>query len=489
MPSVAEAQTVLPSRPNLPSPRASSNADAGNSTPFADLLDSQAPAAEPPPPAPQTARPPDRADQPKPADNNNADAKPATDDADAKGAQETRETQETQQTKGSKDAKAATDSSGDAKSAKDAKDAKTADATKDAKDPKAAGGKPKPDAAQMAALNALVVDATTPAAIAPQATAVAVTPPVVLAAATPQAGTPEADALAALQAASGQGPRVAPGAATKPGQAQGGDKPVDASAKGVATTAKGAATAGPQATVPGIEAGKDGLTHGDGSASANGGNGNGDDKVLSEFHRTAAELLTKVDVNAAAPSSSNAASAVQATADAVQNLGAAAPANTANPATAATTAAAAAPAPAQTPAVAVPLSGLAVEIVTQADAGRNHFEIRLDPPDLGRINVKLDVDSNGSVTTHLVVDRADTLDLLKRDAPSLERALQQAGLKTSDHALDFSLRQHSFAQDDKPTQTGSQHMIVPDDDPAPLEAMRQGYGRLLGLGGGLDIRV
>ena len=37
-------------------------------------------------------------------------------------------------------------------------------------------------------------------------------------------------------------------------------------------------------------------------------------------------------------------------------------------------------------------------------------------------------------------------------------------------------------------QTGAQ-LIIPDDDPAPLEAMRQGYGRLLGLGGGLDIRV
>ena len=90
---------------------------------------------------------------------------------------------------------------------------------------------------------------------------------------------------------------------------------------------------------------------------------------------------------------------------------------------------------AQAPAVAVPLSGLAVEITAQAHAGRNHFEIRLDPPDLGRINVKLDVDHNGNVRTHLVVDRADTLDLLKRDASSLERALQQAGLKTSDHAL------------------------------------------------------
>ena len=56
MPSVAaEAQAVLPSRPNLPSARAYSNADSGNATPFADLLDSPPPAAEPPP-APQTAR-------------------------------------------------------------------------------------------------------------------------------------------------------------------------------------------------------------------------------------------------------------------------------------------------------------------------------------------------------------------------------------------------------------------------------------------------
>jgi flagellar hook-length control protein FliK len=70
----------------------------------------------------------------------------------------------------------------------------------------------------------------------------------------------------------------------------------------------------------------------------------------------------------------------------------------------------------------------------------------------------------------------------------LQRALQHAGLKTSDNALQFSLRQHAFTHDD----TGAQHaarVIVSEDDPAPLEALRQGYGRLLGLGGGLDIRV
>jgi hypothetical protein len=87
-----------------------------------------------------------------------------------------------------------------------------------------------------------------------------------------------------------------------------------------------------------------------------------------------------------------------------------------------------------------------------------------------------------------MADRADTLDLLKRDAGDLQRALQQAGLKTSDNALEFSLRQQDFSRDDTPAQNAAQ-LIVPDDDPAPLEALRQGYGRLLGLGGGLDIRV
>jgi flagellar hook-length control protein FliK len=138
--------------------------------------------------------------------------------------------------------------------------------------------------------------------------------------------------------------------------------------------------------------------------------------------------------------------------------------------------------------VAVPLAGLAVEIVAQTHAGKQRFEIRLDPPELGRIDVRLDVDRHGHVTSRLVVERAETLDLLKRDAAELQRALQQAGLKTSDNALQFSLRQQTLAHHDSGTQQAAR-VFVPEDDPAPLDALRQGYGRLLGLGGGLDIRV
>ena len=81
-------------------------------------------------------------------------------------------------------------------------------------------------------------------------------------------------------------------------------------------------------------------------------------------------------------------------------------------------------------AAAIPLAGVAIEIASKALAGKNHFEIRLDPPELGRIEVRLDVDRDGNVTSRLIADRSDTLDLLRRDAAGLERAL--AGCRPED---------------------------------------------------------
>jgi flagellar hook-length control protein FliK len=183
--------------------------------------------------------------------------------------------------------------------------------------------------------------------------------------------------------------------------------------------------------------------------------------------------------------SNDASAAVKAGADLVQNLGVAAPVAHANAGPLQSTAAAAG---APTPVAAVPVADLAVEIASQALAGKNRFEIRLDPPELGRIDVRLEIDRDGQVKSRLVVERVETLDMLRRDAPQLERALQQAGLKTSDHALEFSLRQHAPQHDDE-TQQNAARLVVPDDGAASLDAVQQNYGRRLGLGGGIDIRV
>ena len=57
------------------------------------------------------------------------------------------------------------------------------------------------------------------------------------------------------------------------------------------------------------------------------------------------------------------------------------------------------------------LNGLALEIATSVKSGKSRFEIRLDPADLGRIDVRIDVDRNGKVTSHLTVEKPETLSI------------------------------------------------------------------------------
>jgi len=139
---------------------------------------------------------------------------------------------------------------------------------------------------------------------------------------------------------------------------------------------------------------------------------------------------------------------------------------------------------------AVPLAGVPIAIAARVEGGEKTFEIRLDPPDLGRIEVRLNVDGNGRATSHLVVDRADTLDLLRRDAPALERALQSAGLTTDEGALQFSLRDQSFGGRDQSMPAPlPAPATVAESEIAPVDAAVRRYGPPAGLGGGIDIRV
>jgi flagellar hook-length control protein FliK len=260
------------------------------------------------------------------------------------------------------------------------------------------------------------------------------------------------------------GPTKTP--AQNTGNSQGDDQ-----APPIGASATNSETIDPKVVSP-LEGSRDGQAHAKDQAAAH------------DTHRTFADLLGKTDTDTVLQVPGNGGTTVKTGSDPAHNFAMAA-LNGAGNAAAVTTSANAS---VQVQAAAIPLAGLPIEIAKEATAGKHLFEIRLDPPELGRIDVRLSFDHDGRVTSHLVADRADTLDLLKRDAAQLERALQQAGLKTSDNALEFSLRQQAFAGDDAPAPNAAQ-LIVPDDDPAPLEALRQGYGRLLGLGGGLDIRV
>lgn len=185
-----------------------------------------------------------------------------------------------------------------------------------------------------------------------------------------------------------------------------------------------------------------------------------------------------------APGTDAGNTAAKASADTTAQLAITPTHSTANAATPAAPASQPMPQPA-----AVPLSGVAIEIAGKALAGKNRFEIRLDPPELGRIDVRLDVDRDGNVTSRLTVDRPDTLDLLRRDVTGLERALQDAGLKTANNGLQFSLRDQSLNEQQTGRNSDTALMVANDEVLPSIDAIPQRYGRLAGQGSGLDIRV
>ena len=144
----------------------------------------------------------------------------------------------------------------------------------------------------------------------------------------------------------------------------------------------------------------------------------------------------------------------------------------------------------------VPIAGLAVAMPPE----RKRLQpVRhpARPAELGRIDVRLDVDSDGQVTTHMTAERADTLELLQNQQPQLEQALNQAGLKTADNGLQFSLRDQTLTGQNQSFtgqnngsgyQTGNAaQLVIPDANLTP-SAATQMYTRA-GLGSGIDIRI
>jgi flagellar hook-length control protein FliK len=135
---------------------------------------------------------------------------------------------------------------------------------------------------------------------------------------------------------------------------------------------------------------------------------------------------------------------------------------------------------------ALPTDQIAVTIARQFRQGTNRFEIRLDPPELGRIDVRLDLGHGGRATATLTADRPETLALLTRDSRALEQMLSDAGVRTDSGSLNFALR-------DQSGRSGQQDQQ--DNTPLPKEAPESSDTKTVSVvtaslePGRLDLRV
>jgi len=90
---------------------------------------------------------------------------------------------------------------------------------------------------------------------------------------------------------------------------------------------------------------------------------------------------------------------------------------------------------------------VAATLTKSAKGGENStINLRLDPPELGNVSVRLSFGKDKAVKAHVTVEKPETFMMLQRESHMLERALQSAGLDTTQgQSISFELAQDNSA--------------------------------------------
>ena len=96
-----------------------------------------------------------------------------------------------------------------------------------------------------------------------------------------------------------------------------------------------------------------------------------------------------------------------------------------------------------------------VKITRASKAGMDRVTIQLKPESLGRIEVKLEMSDDHQVRVTVTANTKETLQILQTDARGLERALNEAGLRTDTNNLHFNLRGDGNSQKANEDQNGA----------------------------------
>ena len=94
-----------------------------------------------------------------------------------------------------------------------------------------------------------------------------------------------------------------------------------------------------------------------------------------------------------------------------------------------------------------PAEQVSVQIQNAARNGTDRISIRLSPAALGKVEVKLELSPDKTVQAIVTAEKPETLDMLERDARTLQRALEEAGLKTNSDSLSFERRDSGGTSD------------------------------------------
>lgn len=98
-----------------------------------------------------------------------------------------------------------------------------------------------------------------------------------------------------------------------------------------------------------------------------------------------------------------------------------------------------------------------VQIARRTIDGGSELTVRLNPVEMGRVEVRMAFDEAGGMRALVAAERPAVLELLRRDSADLGRALSEAGVKADGQTFRFDSRTGNRDGGHQPQHGGSQH--------------------------------
>ena len=131
---------------------------------------------------------------------------------------------------------------------------------------------------------------------------------------------------------------------------------------------------------------------------------------------------------------------------------------------------------------------LSAQIIRRLEGRATRFDIELNPVELGRVDVRLDIDSEGRLAARLAFDNPAAAVELRGRVDELRRDLQQAGFQLADDAFSFADRGGSERDQTNRGDNGLRAHARTAEAAAEIDAAAQPALRMM-TRLGLDVRV
>jgi hypothetical protein len=75
------------------------------------------------------------------------------------------------------------------------------------------------------------------------------------------------------------------------------------------------------------------------------------------------------------------------------------------------------------------------------------IELKLEPVSMGKLQIKFEVNAEGKMNLAIYAEKSDTLNILRNDSSSIQKILEENGIKADSNSLSFNLQQQGSDKD------------------------------------------